>query len=695
MLHYQSTPGPTVRVLLRFGIALRVTFLVLHCDRDSRCCAGILLPGSAECLQFTVQDVSHRIDNIPDKFRRVQSWHKPPSPPFRVRLSRPVACGTPLTPAPNPTPGAATLQFSLAHSYALYFRHAREEGICTTNPHACCPTPYALHCAIRLASNPITEEQRTMVSFSCEACGDVLTKKKLDGHRNQCRSAVFTCLDCQKTFHGVEYRAHTSCISEDQKYQGALYKEKPTKASKRKSVAILEPSDQNALVRHQAYVEDEDDLQHPPHVPTPPPAVPNNRDSVFDYMIDEDQPNTPRISFTKAREREEMSMKHGAPTVFTDSRASSRSGYRNNEERINSQDYEEHGFSYGTEPINPRPYSNPNTSFASLDFMTPAAKATKLRLEGKERPTPGHSRTNSGSEKKRKRGDADANGINPDTPMTDVGSQIVTVDNTPAIHSGLTGGLGRMMSDESRAFPRPESPSNDDHERRRDRGREERRSKEHYEEPASPLKRSRYSKDDPGLGISIKGRAVKALSMVGGALLPVPQQDGSKTRRRASSSEHENQLSRMREGEKRERKKHKVTRHNGTASSNIRHDHNRTRRRGSDNSPDAQRQKLKAIEYRKHSESGSDSEEDNKKNGTAQVVIFGAADRQKRRCKSFLSNIPGTESEKGYSVHKALKRWHKQNDMKSNSSKAEEEQELWRGLRLKMNDRGEIVVTFG
>jgi cell growth-regulating nucleolar protein len=530
-----------------------------------------------------------------------------------------------------------------------------------------------------------------MVSFSCEACGDVLTKKKLDGHRNQCRSAIFTCLDCQKTFHGTEYRAHTSCISEDQKYQGALYKEKPAKNSKRKSVAILEPSDQNALVPHQAYVEDEYDPPHPPHVPTPPSAVPNKRDSVFDYMVEEDQPNTPKIAYTKGREREEMSMKHNAPSVFTDSRASSRNGYRNNEERINSQDYQDNGFSYGTEPVNPRPYTNANTSFASLEFMTPAAKATKLKLESKDRPS--HSRTNSGSEKKRKRGETNDSGTSVDTPMTDVVNQLVTVDNTPAIHSGLTGGLSKMMSEDNKAFPHLQSADlRDDHERRRERGRDDRRAREPYEEPASPLKRSRVSKDDPGLGISIKGRAVKALSMVGGALLPVPQHDASKTRRRASSSEHENQHSRTRDGEKRERKKHKVHRHNGTASSNIRHEHHRTRRRGSD-SPDAQRRQLKAIEYRKGSESGSDSD-DNRKNGDSQVVIFGAAEKQQRRCSSFLSNIPGTESEKGYSVHKALKRWHKQNDIKSNSSKSEEEQELWRGLRFRRNDRGEIVVTF-
>ncbi|PKX90778.1 LYAR-type C2HC zinc finger protein [Aspergillus novofumigatus IBT 16806] len=52
-----------------------------------------------------------------------------------------------------------------------------------------------------------------MVSFSCEACGDVLTKKKLDPHRNQCRGASFTCIDCMVHFQGTSYRSHTVCLS--------------------------------------------------------------------------------------------------------------------------------------------------------------------------------------------------------------------------------------------------------------------------------------------------------------------------------------------------------------------------------------------------------------------------------------------------------------------------------------------------
>ncbi|RMZ82011.1 hypothetical protein DV737_g2258, partial [Chaetothyriales sp. CBS 132003] len=524
-----------------------------------------------------------------------------------------------------------------------------------------------------------------MVSFSCEHCADVLTKKKLDPHRSHCRGAVFTCLDCQTTFAGTSYRAHTSCMTEDQKYQGALYRSKASKAANRKSVSILEPTDQNALVPHQAYVEDVAEQQEvPPPAPTPPSGDRSRRtDSVFDYMVEggreEDESGTPQIAFShKAREeaREEMSMKSNAPAVFSDSRASSRNGYRSTDERQHSQQYDEVGFSYGTGPVNQRPYSQGaevNPSLASLDFMTPSARATRLKLE-QGKLTPGHARTNSGSEKKRKR-DYSAAAVERDTPMTDAPHAEPGTDPrselVPAIiHSGLTGGLNKMMTHDSEAFPYPQPVGPDDDKGRLERRRSERRH-EKREDPTSPLKRTRHSRDDNGLGITIKGRAVKALSVVGGAFVAGQRGELTKTRRRTSSSDHTQAASREPEGERRERKKHKVHRHNGTASANVRHEP-RTRRRSSDGSAEASRSKVKAIEYRKPDE---DSEY-NTGNGAGQMVVFGAEASLHTRCQAFLSSIPGREVENGYSVHKALKRWHKQCD-NSRSSKQEDEQELW------------------
>ncbi|ORY78033.1 hypothetical protein BCR35DRAFT_305192 [Leucosporidium creatinivorum] len=70
-----------------------------------------------------------------------------------------------------------------------------------------------------------------MVSFQCETCNDTLKKPKLDQHAQRCW-AVYTCIDCNVTFQGTDYRSHTSCISEDQKYQKSVYKAPKGKGQK-------------------------------------------------------------------------------------------------------------------------------------------------------------------------------------------------------------------------------------------------------------------------------------------------------------------------------------------------------------------------------------------------------------------------------------------------------------------------------
>ncbi|KAI9442545.1 hypothetical protein H4582DRAFT_1929098 [Lactarius indigo] len=64
------------------------------------------------------------------------------------------------------------------------------------------------------------------LSFFCfyAACTDVVKKPKLDRHYDQCR-ASFTCIDCSATFAGPsQWKGHTSCITEAEKYQKSLYK---------------------------------------------------------------------------------------------------------------------------------------------------------------------------------------------------------------------------------------------------------------------------------------------------------------------------------------------------------------------------------------------------------------------------------------------------------------------------------------
>ena len=68
-----------------------------------------------------------------------------------------------------------------------------------------------------------------MVVFQCDGCGDSVKKAKAEQHVNTCRFCrALVCLDCMRRFTDDSYKQHTSCISEAQKYQGALYK--PPKA---------------------------------------------------------------------------------------------------------------------------------------------------------------------------------------------------------------------------------------------------------------------------------------------------------------------------------------------------------------------------------------------------------------------------------------------------------------------------------
>ncbi|KAH9942371.1 uncharacterized protein BXZ73DRAFT_453, partial [Epithele typhae] len=55
-------------------------------------------------------------------------------------------------------------------------------------------------------------------------CGDTVKKPKLEKHYQQCHSSV-SCIDCSTTFAGpAQFKVHTACISEAEKYQKGLYK---------------------------------------------------------------------------------------------------------------------------------------------------------------------------------------------------------------------------------------------------------------------------------------------------------------------------------------------------------------------------------------------------------------------------------------------------------------------------------------
>jgi cell growth-regulating nucleolar protein len=78
-----------------------------------------------------------------------------------------------------------------------------------------------------------------MVYFDC-SCGESLKKPAVAKHLERWNCPHVTCIDCSKVFHGREYDTHNKCISEAQKYMGALYKEDATKKEGAKQDSWIE-----------------------------------------------------------------------------------------------------------------------------------------------------------------------------------------------------------------------------------------------------------------------------------------------------------------------------------------------------------------------------------------------------------------------------------------------------------------------
>ncbi|KAJ5724425.1 hypothetical protein N7493_006153 [Penicillium malachiteum] len=540
-----------------------------------------------------------------------------------------------------------------------------------------------------------------MVSFSCEACGDVLTKKKLDPHRGQCRGASYTCIDCMVHFYGTEYRAHTSCMSEEQKYQGALYKEKPAKGQKKGQNNKNNNVKANANARNQQpRVEDASESDNvavksvdapPPPAPTPPPVVEakptaealKNSDkdvNVFDYLVTEETPNASKTSL--APPKEQMSMVKEAPSLFKASTSLAKLDAKSDDEGNYDIAYEENGFSYGADPIPPSMYPS-NVPNDSTEFVTPAPKKKKDRRK-EEKRAPG-----SVSEKKRKRGQEETFNSpqqDIDTDMMDAPSSVINNAGTPILnHSGLTGGLNRMMRSPSHEVDDTPAPGH--------RG---------YQDASSPIKRSKrngketHGNGDPGLGITIKNRAERLVSsMFGGtgSVISASSDQGPRPvvrSRRGSSSSGDVQL------EVRKKKSHRTR----TASDN--HSESRKSKRKSSNPTDGDRpsRRLKQTDDEPHHDNH-------------EVTVYRqskpparAEDVMPREMAGHFLSLVSRDSERGCSVHKALKRFHRDfaeeyvaDRTRDNGRtrtdferRSEDEKDLWRALRLRRNDRGEIVV---
>ncbi|KAF2749618.1 hypothetical protein M011DRAFT_397486 [Sporormia fimetaria CBS 119925] len=495
-----------------------------------------------------------------------------------------------------------------------------------------------------------------MVSFSCEGCGDVLTKKKLDPHRNRCYGATFTCIDCMVHFQGTSYRSHTSCMTEDQKYQGKLYREKKPKGRQQKNNAAPQNNENNsqALVPHNAYVEDATDgdsnaiavVDAPPRAPSPPPAArslgyeeraalpPVN---VFDFLDPSEAPqavNETRMiedSIPPAYEE------HAAPDVM-------------NFQVPDDKNYKQNGFTYGNGPVHPTTERHDSSyNLAEQNFTTPAPKTKQSKSKSRDKDL---DTTTKKTDRKRKRNSP------AELDMSLVRAQqdrdVIMSDAPPMLHSGLTGGLNRLLA-------RPEFPPSPE------------LSEAHADSPLSPMKRAKQG-------------ASKALLRA--------QREWDTQQEKERKAEEKKERKEKERGRERERKERKV---NGawikTKPKKRRDDSARarrhTRRRDVSSSASPTRE-MKAIEY-------------NPENSNSALIVrpngeLAQIRAPETRAELFLSFVnKGPESERGMSINKALKRYHRERHHErwdKDLPKADEEKELFKNLRLKKNDRGEIVLFF-
>lgn len=495
-------------------------------------------------------------------------------------------------------------------------------------------------------------------------------------------------------------------MTEEQKYQGALYKEKQNKSQKnnanqKKNNPPQKPQQTNGERAPNGNASNSAPI--PPPAPSPPlaprdkPAQSTEETSekkdvnVFDYLVKDESPNASRISL-EDKPKEQMKMVPGAPSVFEPSKALARLDTDvEDEEKQYDVAYEENGFSYGADPIKPSLYKY--ESNISMDFTTPASKKKKDKKNKTEEKS-------AKSDKKRKRGHPDeqdsqeAKSQDSDTPMVDTPWSTANNAGTPVLkHSGLTGGLDRMMRNER--VPSPDYEGSSENENQDGRRR--------YNDRQSPSKRTRRAEN--GLGISMKDGANKTMSMFGGST--VSDQSGS-------VAEPSQALQKVRRGSSDDESGKKSKK--SSSSSTSKHNDTETRKSkrkisGSHSHTDARpSRRLKATESR----DSDRSDEDNRK-----VIIYRRNNHeltdeeiQRQKAAYFLSLVnKGPESERGCSINKTLKRYHRdcpyvsEDDEResetrgrrrsrhsSRDRKYEEEKDLWRALRLKRNDRGEIVV---
>jgi cell growth-regulating nucleolar protein len=389
-------------------------------------------------------------------------------------------------------------------------------------------------------------------------------------------------------------------MTEAQKYQGALYREKKGKAQSAPAPAPAPAQNANSstaqnTMAHAAYVEDvaedydswrdyeqrsDDDDQSVadplPEAPTPPSAVePEGHVNVFDFLVANPTPTASHVSLPATAP---IQLSEDTQLVRFDPEANGI-----------ADTFEEQAamVQYGAGPV-------------PTHFETPAPKAARRKVKDTDKEAK--------KDKKRKRLHIETDHIMTDAP--------------PVLHSGLTGGMNRLMSRPTVFPPSPDYSGGDV-----------------AETPASPLKKTKSKHHKSSRATETLSNSLMAMIAAGS------KPKASKKRTKTKSSSTPSKPKKKRTAKTLEAPKEQ-----------------------------------KLLEFRPGSKDGKEE------NGA--LVVY------KPPAQQFLSFVTkGPESERGCSVNKALKRYHRERSAAgSGASKLMDEKELWRSLRMKKNDRGEIVL---
>ena len=588
----------------------------------------------------------------------------------------------------------------------------------------------------------------------CQACGDIVAKKKLDQHKASCQGAQFTCLDCQTTFRGSSYRGHTSCISEAQKYQGNLYRE-PLKKGKE----VRWKSQENVLLdseamppprkAHQAYVEEATESQQHSQLNTPVgaacsmqtsgPGIPAEAPMVPPTYVEEP------VRASIPGQYDSSPLPPRAPSPPSVSRTPSPPAPQYNVfdflDHSQGQTPSRHNTSESTaDPVPAYTRSKPSKCPDPGPYVTPAPRSRH------ERPK-SEMISQDNSQKKRKRQTIDVSAAN-SPPRSD---EEMPDAFPPASHTGLTGGLNGLSAKDGRRHSSAVSSS-----------------KKRDESPGSPVKKHRSHKDLESKKVSKHSEKEKSSKV---EAVKVKKHRDSRsdighTDRKISDS--------SRDHEKTHKKHHSTTssrhhRHddvlaNGETSSRHRHHHRDrdpeadrprsrdgpavrerehvvTRERRPSQSPERKRRETKRIEYQyarsatggvsvTHVATTTTPPRPTSSDSTSKVTRVRAGSRERamnptsqeliakdkgplapfvppdRLASMFMSLVnKGPESSRGCSINKVLKRFHRQRFgdgeaaeggtlRLSRERRETEEDSLWRTVRLRRNEAGEIVLFF-